>query len=109
MTAPPRGVTEPKGDRMSRTDNTRPRWVRIADTPMLTCRPVHDHRFGPCTLPEKPTATRDHGPCHWGITAYFNRFRTDNGGPEWTTIRRAETRRSRHQSRRDLRTYRDQD
>jgi hypothetical protein len=56
MTAPSRGVTEPKGDRMSKTDKTRPWWVRLADKPMVTCLPVHDHRFGLCTLPDKITA-----------------------------------------------------
>jgi hypothetical protein len=106
MTAPSRGVTEPKGDRMSRTDNTRPRWVRLADTPMLTCEPVHDHRFGPCTLPDRPTPAREHGRCHWGATAYFHAFRTDDGGPEWNAIRRADRRRSRHQTRQALRTHR---
>ena len=41
---------------MSKTDKTRPWWVRIADAPMVTCAPVHDHRFGPCTLRDEITA-----------------------------------------------------
>jgi hypothetical protein len=56
MTAPVRGVTEPEGDRMSKTDKTRPWWVRMADAPGVTCVPAHDHRFGSCTLPDKITA-----------------------------------------------------
>jgi hypothetical protein len=32
-TAPARGVAEPEGARMSRTDKTRPWWVQMADEP----------------------------------------------------------------------------
>ncbi|NJQ00372.1 hypothetical protein [Streptomyces zingiberis] len=36
---------------MSRTDRTKPLWVRHAEHDP---RPVHDHRFGPCDLPPRP-------------------------------------------------------
>ena len=108
MTAPFRGVTEPKGDRMSKTDRTRPWWVRMADVPMVTCAPVHDHRFGPCTLPEEITKeTTALGPrrggCHWSGTSHFNSFRNDGGAREWYYIRREDRRRSRHRARQELR------
>jgi len=112
MTAPARGVTEPKGDRMSRTDKTRPWWVRMADAPMVTCVPVHDHRFGPCTLPERITAggaslSFRRGRCYWGGTAYhlFGCGGGNDGCRECTGyyFRREERRRSRHQIRRRLR------
>jgi hypothetical protein len=110
MTAPPRGVTEPKGDRMSRTDKTRPWWVKLAEQPMVTCRPRHDHRFGPCTLPERVhtgSAPPAQG-CHWVVTARFADT-MHNGCRECTGyyFRRAERRRSRREARRELRTYRD--
>ena len=50
---------------MSRTDKTKPLWVRhIEHAP----RPIHDHRFGPCDL---PPLTRDPSDthCHWPIGA----------------------------------------
>lgn len=111
MTAPSRGVTEPKGDRMSKTDKTRPWWVRMADAPMVTCVPVHDHRFGPCTLPDEITAdsaslnrrmTADR--CYWGATDHYLFDRGGvSGGREWQDFRREERRRSRRQARRELR------
>ncbi|GAA3343295.1 hypothetical protein GCM10020358_41710 [Amorphoplanes nipponensis] len=92
---------------MSRTDSTRPRWVRLADTPMTTCVPVHDHRSGLCTLPDRITPPEPRpGGCHWGPTATFNCLRTDNGAREWYHLRRADRRRSRHRARHDLHAYR---
>jgi hypothetical protein len=113
MTAPSRGVTEPKGDRMSRTDKTRPWWVKLADRPMVTCRPQHDHRFGPCTLPERINA--DTAPiyrplrgCYWVVTDRFAGTIHD-GCRECTGyyFRREDRRRSRHESRRELRASRE--
>ena len=111
MTAPSRGVTEPKGDRMSRTDKTRPWWVKMADRPMVTCRPQHDHRFEPCTLPERINATtapiyRPAGGCCWVVTDRFASM-VHNGcrGCTGYYFRREDRRRSRHQSRRELRAY----
>jgi hypothetical protein len=115
MTAPARGVTEPKGDRMSRTDKTRPWWVRLADAPMVTYRPVHDHRFGGCTLPDEITADTAslswrRGRCYWGATDYYLfGCGSISGGREWYHFRREERRRSRHEARRELRAYRGED
>ncbi len=114
MTAPARGVTEPKGDRMSRTDKTRPLWVQVADTRMTTCVPGHDHRHGPCTLPDEITAEsvdpscRESG-CRWlRSSAMVN---LSNGCRECTGyyFRRDDRRRSRRQARRELRAYRGED
>jgi len=111
MTAPARGVTEPKGDRMSRTDKTRPWWVKLAERPMVTARPQHDHRFGPCTLPEWINAeTAPIGPvsgCHWVVTDQFADT-MHNGCRECTGyyFRREDRRRSRHEARRSLHDYR---
>jgi hypothetical protein len=100
---------------MSKTDKTRPWWVRMGEMPMVTCVPVHDHRQGPCTLPDEITpqsADRGRRPsgCHWRAT---DRFLFEGGGwagdgsREWNFFRRAERRRSRHQARRALRALRD--
>ncbi|MCK2218341.1 hypothetical protein MF672_031790 [Actinomadura sp. ATCC 31491] len=100
---------------MSKTDKTRPWWVRLADAPMATCVPVHDHRFGPCTLPEAITADsaslnhRTSG-CHWRATAYYLfDLGGVSGGREGYRIRREDRRRSRHQARRVLRAWRRED
>ncbi|SEG82631.1 hypothetical protein SAMN04489712_11553 [Thermomonospora echinospora] len=100
---------------MSKTDKTRPWWVGMADAPMVTCVPVHDHRFGPCTLPDEITAdsaslNRRTSGCHWHATTYFL-FDCGGvgGGREWYHIRRQERRRSRHQARRKLRTWHGED
>jgi hypothetical protein len=88
---------------MSRTDKTRPWWVQLADRPMVTCEPVHDHRFGPCTLPASVTRSSSDSPCHWVWTAAVNYRRHDNGAREWYFQRRADRRRSRHRARLELR------
>jgi hypothetical protein len=96
---------------MSRTDKTRPWWVRMADTPMLTCTPVHDHRWGPCTLPDEVTMdsaslSRRMSGCYWGATDYFMDHGGGlSGGEEWAFFCREKRRRSRHQARRRLRAY----
>ncbi|GAA2083832.1 hypothetical protein [Actinomadura alba] len=76
---------------MSKTDKTRPRWVRMADAAMVTCLPVHDHRFGPCTLPDEITADnaslshRTSG-CYWSATAYaYYLFGYGDGAGSGTT------------------------
>ncbi|MEV0201038.1 hypothetical protein [Nonomuraea sp. NPDC050691] len=100
---------------MSKTDRTRPWWVRLADTPMTTCVPVHDHRFGPCTLPDEISAgsaspSRRAGACFWGSPAhYVLGCLTRGGNREWYHFRRETRRRSRHQARRELRAYRGED
>ncbi|GGK81564.1 hypothetical protein Sme01_63090 [Sphaerisporangium melleum] len=100
---------------MSKTDKTRPWWVRIADAPMVTCRPVHDHRFGPCTLPDEITpGTVDldlrTGGCHWRAAFYFwCLYGGVDGSREWNHFRRQERRRDRRQARRELRAYNGED
>jgi hypothetical protein len=96
---------------MGKTDKTRPLWVRMADAPMLTCRPVHDHRFGPCTLPDEITAdsasaSRRTSGCYWGASDHYG-HQCHDGCRECTGyyFRREERRRSRHQARRELRAY----
>lgn len=100
---------------MSKTDKTRPWWVRLADAPMTTCLPVHDHRFGPCTLPDEITAdgaslsSRTSG-CYWRATDHFLFDQGGvSGGREWHDICREERRRARRLARRELRAYRGQD
>ncbi|MFG1749097.1 hypothetical protein [Streptosporangium sandarakinum] len=100
---------------MSKTDKTRPWWVRMADAPMVTCLPVHDHRFGHCTLPDEITAgsaslSRRAAGCHWGGPAHYVFGNLTRGGNrEWYHLRREERRRSRHRARRELRGYRGED
>ncbi len=94
---------------MSRTDKTRPWWVQVVDAPGSTCEPTHDHRWGPCTLPDDIRAVRvlpgaRSGGCHWaGTPAYWVRRCESHGYREWSVQRRQDRRRSRHQARRDLR------
>ncbi|GII61159.1 hypothetical protein Skr01_12440 [Sphaerisporangium krabiense] len=96
---------------MSKTDKTRPWWVQMADAPMLTCLPVHDHRLGACTLPDEITAgCAPPFPvegCHWRVpvSLWFG-HRTRAARREGYHIRREDTRRGRHQVRRELRAYR---
>ncbi|GAB2601977.1 hypothetical protein Aab01nite_63170 [Paractinoplanes abujensis] len=94
---------------MSRTDKTRPWWVQMADAPMVACKPHHDHRFGPCTLPDKITRDSaglgDHRPgCSWqGTESYWYRRCESAGAREWAFWRRTENRRDRHRARQALR------
>ncbi|WP_344939360.1 hypothetical protein [Actinomadura miaoliensis] len=102
---------------MSKTDRTRPWWVRMADAPMVTCVPVHDHRFGPCTLPDEITAesaslSRRTSGCYWGPSAsYAFAFGclTKSCNRDCQGTRREDRRRSRRQARRELRAYRGED
>ncbi|MFF0309009.1 hypothetical protein ACFYSC_16395 [Streptosporangium sp. NPDC004379] len=100
---------------MSKTDKTRPWWVRMADAPMATSLPVHDHRFGPCTLPEEITPgsaslNRLTSGCHWGAPVpYVFGNLTKGGNREWYRFRRQERRRNRRLARRELRAYRGED
>jgi hypothetical protein len=94
---------------MSNTDKTRPWWVRMADVPMVTCVPVHDHRFEPCTLPDEVTAGSaslgvQRG-CYWRSTDHRRFERNDAGSREWNHLRREDRRRSRHQARREVRGH----
>ncbi|MFF4986121.1 hypothetical protein ACFY19_02975 [Streptosporangium saharense] len=100
---------------MSKTDKTRPWWARMAETPMVTCLPVHDHRFGPCTLPDRITAdsasrsARTAG-CYWGAPAGRWFGHTGRGGYlERYHLLREERRSNRRRARRELRAYLDTD
>ncbi len=101
---------------MSRTDETRPLWVRVNDAPMVDCQPVHDHRFGPCTLPDRVTpdnlwpASTDG--CTWSVTSSFALGRGGHHGCRACTDyynRREERRRSRRRARRELRAWNGED
>ncbi len=48
---------------MSRTDKTKPLWVRYAEH---NPRPIHDHRHGDCDLPTTPTQDATNTRCQWG-------------------------------------------
>jgi hypothetical protein len=82
----------------------------MADASLVTCVPVHDHRFGPCTLPDEVTpdsANWRRGGCYWGAPGYHVLVHESRGGNrEWYYLRREDRRRSRHQARRELRAYR---
>lgn len=85
---------------MSRTDKTKPLWVRCAEHEP---RPVHDHRYGPCDLPPKPTRKSTGTRCRWPF-AWFDR--TCCSGPngraakrEMGEMNRAENRRDRYAAR----------
>ncbi|MEW1748262.1 hypothetical protein ACIQU1_03670 [Streptomyces angustmyceticus] len=47
---------------MSRTDRTKPLWVRHAEH---NPRQVHDHRYGGCDLPPHPTREATGTRCRW--------------------------------------------
>ncbi|GAA2591031.1 hypothetical protein ACWCO0_02780 [Streptomyces tubercidicus] len=47
---------------MSRTDKTKPLWVRHAEH---NPRPLHDHRYGACDLPPHPTQEDTDTRCRW--------------------------------------------
>jgi hypothetical protein len=100
---------------MSRTDKTRPWWVQMVDAPGSTCKPAHDHRWEPCTLPSEIVAVHTplrarRGGCHWtGTAAYCVRRCESHGHREWNFFCRQERRRSRHQARRDLHAWNGED
>jgi hypothetical protein len=96
---------------MSRTDKTRPWRVRMAETPGVTAVAVHDHRFGPCTLPDRVSAA-PHGRCYWAGGGYHVLGCEGEGGScsrERQVHRRRANRRDRYRARRELRAYRDAD
>lgn len=47
---------------MSRTDNTKPLWVRLREHAPLE---LHDHRWGDCDLPPAPTREEPTTRCRW--------------------------------------------
>jgi hypothetical protein len=75
------------------------------------CRPEHDHRFGPCTLPGRINAdtapiNRPSRGCYWVVTDHFASM-VHNGCRDCTGyyFRREDRRRSRHEARRELHAY----
>ena len=52
---------------MSRTDKTKPLWVRCAEHHP---RPAHDHRYGTCDLPPAPTREDPDTRCRWTHSAF---------------------------------------
>ncbi|WP_435111841.1 hypothetical protein [Nocardiopsis synnemataformans] len=47
---------------MSRTDKTKPLWVRQREHGAVA---LHDHGHGPCDLPPEPTRARPDTRCQW--------------------------------------------
>jgi hypothetical protein len=90
---------------MSRTDKTKPWWVRVAEHKLIE---VHNHIGGVCTLPESPYQRlsrhegchyRDWNLCYKGNCCYGCGCRMCTGYYE----RKADRRKSRHQARIELR------
>lgn len=100
---------------MSKTDKTRPLWVKQADHPGRTCVAHHDHRHGTCDLP--PPALTAQGPltgCTWeptDATVYGRGFgcgcRQCTDALARRRARRAERAASRRECRDALRTVAD--
>ncbi|WP_239064927.1 hypothetical protein [Streptomyces sp. S4.7] len=94
---------------MSRTDKTKPPWVRHAEHHPL---PVHDHRDGACDLPPRPTREDTDTRCRWAPTLMALITRPCCAGckvrshirerQEWA---RAANRRERYTGRREARRF----
>jgi hypothetical protein len=87
----------------------------MAETPGLTSVPVHDHRFGPCTLPEEISAeavagAAPRGRCYW-VGGGYHVLKCDGGScsRERQIWRRTANRQDRQRIRRELRDYRGED
>ncbi|WP_067966081.1 hypothetical protein [Nocardiopsis trehalosi] len=96
---------------MSRTDNTKPLWVRHAEHDP---RPIHDHRYGDCDLPPRPERDAPDTRCRWEPPGAHIFFGTCCAGcqirshrAEWQEIVRAANRRDRYAARRETRRLRD--
>lgn len=92
---------------MSRTDKTKPLWVRYAEHDP---RPVHDHRFGPCDLPPDPTWEDPGTRCRWEDPAVMPFGHTCCSGcnkraciKEWQRYVKESNRRERYAGRREAR------
>ncbi len=89
---------------MSRTDRTKPLWVRCAEHSL---RAAHDHRHGSCDLPPNPTREDTDTRCQW---EYSWIGRTCCSGPngraakmESGRMNKADNRKERHAARREAR------
>ncbi|MCH6159715.1 hypothetical protein [Streptomyces marispadix] len=92
---------------MSRTDKTKPLWVRHAEH---RPRPVHDHRHGDCDLPPKPTREETDTRCRWERPDALLFTHTCCSGcnrrgcvKEWQGMVKASNRRERYEGRRQAR------
>ncbi len=94
---------------MSRTDKTKPSWVRHREHGGL---PLHDHRHGPCDLPPHPPR-RDTGTrCRWatvtGMASPWTccaRTQERSAYKEWQGWVRADNRKVRYAGRRAARHW----
>lgn len=96
---------------MSRTDKTKPVWVRHAEHDP---RPVHDHRFGGCDLPPRPMPEGSDTRCRWERPEAHIFGHTCCSGchdrvcvAEWQQYVKAGNRRERYAARREARRFRD--
>ncbi|MEI5133405.1 hypothetical protein RB199_15995 [Streptomyces libani] len=94
---------------MSRTDKTKPLWVRHAEH---NPRPVHDHRYGACDLPPHPTQEDADTRCRWEDPGMQLLGRTCCAGcndrscvKEWQEMVRAGNRKERYAGRREARRF----
>ena len=93
---------------MSRTDKTKPLWVRYAEH---NPRPVHDHRYGACDLPPSPTQEATDTHCRWEPGALVS-GRTCCSGchrptcvKEWQGYVKTSNRKERYAGRREARVF----
>ncbi|HEY1133279.1 MAG TPA: hypothetical protein VGE77_01765 [Nocardioides sp.] len=106
---------------MSKTDKTKPWWLRATERPMVTCVPVHRHHAGACDLPAAPAdafggvgdwwptamAAPEGQTCYWTwTTAIFYGRDRGTGCQCWmcgdTIGRRRRTRHERRQARQEF-------
>ncbi|WP_148588217.1 hypothetical protein [Streptomyces sp. WAC01526] len=94
---------------MSRTDKTKPLWVRHAEH---NPRPVHDHRYGACDLPPHPAQEDADTRCRWEDPGMQLLGRTCCAGcndrscvKEWQEMVRAGNRKERYAGRREARRF----
>jgi len=102
---------------MSKTDKTRPLWVRALDAPRNLTE-QHDHTNGICELqntpvnparrkPQEPTPLPQNGECYWDYSNQFLYSKAARCGCPLCTAahqRRVQRRRSRHQFRQAARS-----
>jgi hypothetical protein len=94
---------------MSRTDKTKPLWVRHAEH---NPRPIHDHRYGPCDLPPHPTRKETDTRCRWEHPGALLFGHTCCSGcndrsciKEWQQMVKTSNRKERYAGRREARRY----
>ncbi|MGW8374897.1 hypothetical protein [Streptomyces sp. ODS28] len=89
---------------MSRTDKTKPLWVRCAEH---ASHAEHDHRFGPCDLPPRPSRGDGETRCRWSYAWFGETCCSGAHGraakKEWGRWRRAANRRDRYAAREEAR------